>query len=154
MADESLSLETVLTPELSCSNIKESVAFYTEILGFNIQYERADEGFAMLEREGSRIMLDEIRKPAMSTSRVWLSAPLELPFGRGVNLQIKTAAVNRLYEHVQKNGARIFLPIENKWYRAGNIEIGQRQFIVLDPDGYMLRFIESLGTRNSYDKIR
>ena len=140
-------IDTLLTPELCCSNIKISVAFYTDILGFNIQYERADEGFAMLDREGSRIMLDEIGKPAMSASRSWLSAALDFPFGRGVNFQIKTADVDRLYENVQKNSANIFLPIENKWYRAGNIEIGQRQFIVLDPDGYMLRFIEVLGER-------
>ncbi|MEI6095555.1 MAG: VOC family protein [Gammaproteobacteria bacterium] len=140
-------VDTLLTPELYCSNIKVSVAFYTETLGFNIQYEREEEGFAMLEREGSRIMLDEIGKPAMSVSRSWLSASLEFPFGRGVNFQIKTAAVDKLYEKVQKNGAPIFLPIENKWYRAGNIEIGQRQFMVLDPDGYMLRFIEEIGTK-------
>ncbi|MBP6918972.1 MAG: VOC family protein [Legionellaceae bacterium] len=139
-------VDTLLTPELYCSNIKVSVAFYTETLGFSIQYEREEEGFAMLEREGSRIMLDEIGKPAASVNRSWLSASLEFPFGRGVNFQIKTAAVDKLYEKVQKNSARIFLPIENKWYRAGNIEIGQRQFIVLDPDGYMLRFIEEIGT--------
>ena len=37
--------------------------------------------------------------------------------------------------------------IEDKWYRADDIEIGNRQFIVLDPDGYMLRFAEELGER-------
>ena len=146
-------IETLLTPELCCSSIKISIAFYTGILGFNIQYERAEEGFAMLEREGSRIMLDEIGKPVTSTSRSWISAPLEFPFGRGVNLQIKTADVDRLYENVQKNSAHIFLPIENKWYRADSIEIGQRQFIVLDPDGYMLRFVEDLGTRSGHEQI-
>ncbi|MCX7119929.1 MAG: hypothetical protein NTZ86_08750 [Legionellales bacterium] len=53
-------IETLLIPELCCSNIMISVSFYAEILGFNIQYERADEGFAMLEREGSRIMLRSV----------------------------------------------------------------------------------------------
>ncbi len=94
--------DTLLIPELCCSDIKVSVAFYTDILEFNIQYERVDEGFAMLEREGSRIMLDEIGKTATSTSRSWISAPLELPFGRGMNLQINTTDVDKLYEHVQK----------------------------------------------------
>lgn len=139
--------DTLLTPELYCSNIKLSLVFYTETLGFTIQYERADEGFAMLERQGSRIMLDEIGKSSTSTSRIWLAAPLEFPFGRGVNFQIKTAAIDALYEQVQTKGASIFLPIENKWYRANEMEIGQRQFIVLDPDGYMLRFIEEVGER-------
>ncbi len=140
-------IDTLLTPELYCSNIKISLAFYTETLGFNIQYERADEGFAMLERQGSRIMLDEIGKSSTSVSRTWLAAALEFPFGRGVNFQIKTTAIDALYEQVQTKGASIFLAIENQWYRANDVEIGQRQFIVLDPDGYMLRFVAELGER-------
>ncbi|MDA9271951.1 VOC family protein [bacterium] len=143
-------LDTLLTPELYCSNIKVSLAFYTETLGFTIQYERADEGFAMLERQGARIMLDEMGKSSSNVSRRWLAAALELPFGRGVNFQIKTSAIDMLYEKVQSKDVSIFLPIENKWYRANNVEIGQRQFIVLDPDGYMLRFVEELGERPIY----
>ena len=88
-------LTTLLTPELCCSNIKASLSFYIETLGFRIQYERLDEGFAMLERQGSRIMLDEIRKN--STKRTWILGPLEIPFGRGVNLEIKTIKVEELY---------------------------------------------------------
>lgn len=53
-------LITPLIPELCCSDIKISLAFYTEVLGFEIQYQREEEGFAMLQRQGSRIMLDEI----------------------------------------------------------------------------------------------
>lgn len=82
---------TLLTPELSCSNIKSSLSFYIEILGFKIQYERLEEGFAMLERQGSRIMLDEIADTSQtSTKRTWILAPMEPPFGRGINLEIKT----------------------------------------------------------------
>ena len=49
---------TPLTPELSCTNIETSLAFYVGMLGFTIQYQRPEEGFAMLERQGSRLMLD------------------------------------------------------------------------------------------------
>jgi hypothetical protein len=38
--------------------------------------------------------------------------------------------------------------IEEKWYRANDVELGNRQFIILDPDGYMLRFFQDLGERN------
>lgn len=142
-------LSTALTPELYCSDIKVSLQFYTELLGFNIQYQREEEGFAMLERQGSRIMLDEIPKNSVDGSnRIWLTAPLEAPFGRGVNLQIMTDKVDELYDRVQKSGAKIFLAIEEKWYRANDSEIGNRQFIVLDPDGYMLRFFQELGTQH------
>ncbi len=141
-------LTTSMTPELYCSSIKTSLLFYTEILGFNIQYQREEDRFAMLERQGSRIMLDEIREDFKNlTDRIWLADRLEKPFGRGINLQIMTNEVEKLYEHVQKSGAYIFLPIEVKWYRANDVELGNHQFIVLDPDGYMLRFFEDLGER-------
>jgi hypothetical protein len=55
-------LITPLTPELYCSNIKTSLLFYIKMLGFSIQYQREEDGFAMLERQGSRILLDEIPK--------------------------------------------------------------------------------------------
>jgi len=33
-----------------------------------------------------------------------------------------------------------------RWYRRDNTAVGQRQFLVMDPDGYLLRFAQSLGT--------
>jgi len=141
-------IEAFLTPELICSNIKMSLHFYINILGFNIKYQREEEGFAMLERQGAHLMLDEIKDPT-GKYRSWIAAPLEAPFGRGINLQIKTTNVDRLYQHAKAMGASIFLPIETKWYRANNLDIGLRQFIVLDPDGYMLRFAESLDAQEA-----
>ena len=41
------------------------------------------------------------------------------------------------------------LPVEEMWYRAGEVEIGVRQFIVADPDGYLLRFQSSVGGREA-----
>ncbi len=141
-------LTTPLTPELCCSNLTTSLHFYIDILGFSIQYQREEDQFAMLERQGSRIMLDEIRNDYVSgAERTWISGPLEVPFGRGINLEIKTDKIDELYHRVQKAGANIFLPIEEKWYRAENVELGNRQFIVLDPDGFMLRFAQDLGER-------
>ena len=133
-------LTTKLTPELYCSDIKTSLNFYTQILGFKIQYQRKEEGFAMLERQGARIMLDEINE----SKRTWITAPLERPFGRGLNLQIITSHVDKLYQRIQQANIEIFLSIEEKWYQASESKIGHRQFIILDPDGYMLRFVEVL----------
>lgn len=135
---------TPMIPELLCSSIEESVSFYTEILGFSIQYARPESDFAMLERQGSHIMLVEYEP---DSPRSWIAAPLEKPFGRGINLQIETKSVDDLYACVQKANAKIFLLIEEKWYRADDFELGNRQFIVQDPDGYLLRFFEDLGER-------
>ena len=48
----------------------------------------------------------------------------------------------------------LYLAPEEKWYRAGNRESGVRQFIVQDPDGYLLRFQESLGLRQHPSRIQ
>ena len=39
------------------------------------------------------------------------------------------------------------LPLEGRWYRRGAGEVGNRQFAVADPDGYLLRFFTDLGER-------
>jgi uncharacterized glyoxalase superfamily protein PhnB len=108
-------LTTALTPELCCTDIKVSLAFYTDVLGFTIQYQRPENGFAMLERQGSRIMLDQI---IPGDVRTWATAPLEAPYGRGINLQIKTDEIDELYADVQKSSSRIFLAMEERWYRC------------------------------------
>ena len=136
--------QTPLTPELICTDVKISREFYVNILGFRVQYERPEEGFAMLEREGSRIMLDQFVPDSV---RTWIAAPLERPFGRGINLQIQTKNVGDLYADVKAAAATIFMPMEERWYRADENELGNRQFIVQDPDGYLLRFFQDLGKR-------
>lgn len=136
---------TPLTPELYCSDIQTSLDFYINLLGFTIQYQREDEGFAMLERQGARIMLDEISKNSLkSTKRTWISGELTAPFGRGINLEIKTTQIDDLYNRVQRSNAHIFLPIEERRYRANDRELYIRQFIVMDPDSYMLRFSQDI----------
>ena len=41
----------------------------------------------------------------------------------------------------------LFRDVHDAWYRAGNDEGGNRQFLVQDPDGYLLRFAQDLGRR-------
>lgn len=130
----------LLIPELLCFDFKKSLQFYTDVLGFAIRYER-EEGFAMLEREGVQIMLDQNRPDN------WVSGPLEYPYGRGINFQIKTTAINEIYKAVQKANAKIYLALEEKWYRSNDIMLGCLQFIIFDIDGYMLRFSQDIGTK-------
>lgn len=131
-----------LIPELGCSDFKTSLTFYIDVMGFNIVYQRAEEGFAMLERQGAHLMIDEI-----GIGRSWGSGAMEKPYGRGINIQMKTTAADELYARVRDFGALIFLPMEEQWYRRDGELLGNRQFIVQDPDGYLLRFYQDLGTK-------
>lgn len=132
-----------LIPELYCSDLQRSLAFYTGVLGFNVLYARPEERFAFLEREGAQLMLEQSTNPA----RTWLTGELTPPFGRGINFQIEVRDVDALYAAVQAAQAPIFLAMEEKWYRRDTTLLGNRQFLVLDPDGYLLRFFQDLGSR-------
>ncbi|HEX5324641.1 MAG TPA: VOC family protein [Capsulimonadaceae bacterium] len=130
-----------LVPELYCSDIERSLKFYTEVLGFTICYERRQERFAYLDREDAQIMLEQ------PTGRAWLAAEMSFPYGRGMSLQIETSDVDAVYFAVEAAAERIFLPLEEKWYLCDDAEHCSRQFIVQDPDGYLLRFFQDIGSR-------
>jgi catechol 2,3-dioxygenase-like lactoylglutathione lyase family enzyme len=131
-----------LVPELNIVDFKKSVDFYTRILGFSVMYQREDEGFAYLSLGSAQIMIDEIGK-----GRTWKTADFEFPLGRGINFQIEVQSIDPLLEELKKNNIALFLEVEEKWYRKDNVEVGNRQFLVQDPDGYLLRFTEDLGER-------
>lgn len=130
-----------LVPELCCSDIERSVRFYTEVLGFSVAYARPEDRFAYLDRDGAQIMLEQ------STARAFVVGELAYPFGRGVNFQIEVADVELVHASAEAAGASIYLPLEDKWYRRDQTLLGNRQFIIQDPDGYLLRLFQDLGSR-------
>jgi catechol 2,3-dioxygenase-like lactoylglutathione lyase family enzyme len=134
-----------LVPELICSDIERSLRFYTDVLGFSVLYSRPEERFAYLDLDGAQVMIEQ------SIGRRFLAGELEHPYGRGINLQIEVSAVEPLYAVVQTSGAPIYLPLEDTWYRREDVLLGSHQFIVQDPDGYLLRFFEDLGRRPVFE---
>jgi catechol 2,3-dioxygenase-like lactoylglutathione lyase family enzyme len=131
-------------PELLCSDFDRSLAFYRDVCGFHMRYERPEDRFAYLEREGAELMLEQLT----DGPRSFLAGPLEQPFGRGMNLQIEVADVDQLHASVIAAGHRVLLSLEERWYRDGDHQLGNRQFIAVDPDGYLLRFFTGLGRRS------
>jgi len=130
-----------LVPEFTVTDVARSVRFYVDVLGFAVLYERPEERFAYLVRGGAHLMLEQ------HGGRSFHAAPMEHPYGRGMHLQIEVSEVRALWDAVQASGAPIALPVEDRWYRHGDHEVGNRQFVTQDPDGYVLRFFESLGQR-------
>ncbi|CAN5725002.1 VOC family protein [soil metagenome] len=137
------SLRSRLVPELDVSDLDASLAFYVDGLGFDLAYARPEERFAFLDLDGASLMLQEAYGPG----RRFRTATLEQPYGRGVNLQIEVADVDSLHRRVSATEAEMVLPMEERWYRTGTTEAANRQFVIADPDGYLLRFFEDLGER-------
>ena len=160
-----------LTPELEVEDLDRSLAFYTGVIGWTVLYARPEERFVFLELDGAdraepgasrrrrgrpgmaeretlgiqpaHLMLEEAAGPG----RRFHGAPLEYPFGRGVNFQIQVANVDAIHARVLAAQAQVVLPMEERWYRRTDHETGNRQFVVADPDGYRLRFFTDLGQR-------
>ena len=131
-----------LIPELSITDFQKSIYFYTQVLGFSIVYQRPEEGFAFLELGKAQIMIDQIDK-----GRTWKTGAFEYPLGRGINFQIEVESIDRILTNLEKEKIELFMEVEEKWYRQDDQELGNKQFLVKDPDGYLLRFTEDLGTR-------
>jgi catechol 2,3-dioxygenase-like lactoylglutathione lyase family enzyme len=129
-----------LTPELICRDLAVSRDFYIRLLGFDIRYAR--DGFVYLAREGAQIMLEQLDDN-------WITGPLEPPFGRGINLQIEVSDVRALRAALAAAEYPVFRDLEEAWYRADTVRHGHLEFLVQDPDGYLLRFFEDLGTRSA-----
>ena len=136
-------MTAALVPELDVADLEVSLGFYLTVLGFSVRYRRPEEAFAYLEREGAELMLQAAKGPG----RRFRTAPLEPPYGRGVNLQIACVDVNGLHMAAVAAKAEVIIPLETRWYRADGLELGNRQFVVADPDGYLLRFFQDLGAR-------
>jgi len=131
--------KSALVPELGCRDVLKNLLFYTEILGFDIRYERSEKGFYYLERQGAEIMIEQMCADS------WVAAKAEPPFGQGMHFEICTDDLAALYDTCKTSNAVLFREWEEVWYRAENTYLGQVQFIVQDPDGYLLRFEQELG---------
>ncbi|SHE69200.1 bleomycin resistance protein [Pedobacter caeni] len=134
-----------LVPELSVKDIKASLFFWCDLIGFSVAYDRPEEGFAYLDLNGAQIMLEQRNEADNS----WETGPFEPPLGRGINFQIEVPDIEPIIDRLTGAGFGLFVDVEEKWYRAGALEFGQKQFLVMDPDGYLLRLIKDLGERTA-----
>ncbi len=130
-----------LAPELLVSDLQASLAFWRDVLDFQIAYQRPSDKFAYLENvDGIQFMLSQ-------RSGVWETGPLERPFGRGAMFQLYVSRYADILARVRLAEWPLHAGPREVWRRCGNCESGQREFFVQDPDGYLLMIAELLGER-------
>ncbi|MGR3978041.1 VOC family protein [Acinetobacter sp. 1207_04] len=130
-----------LVPELIVTDLEKSYYFWVNILGFSVKYQRTEDKFMYLELNGVQFMLEELQDDQ------WVTGELNYPLGRGINFQLEVKQLDDILNRLHKAQWSIFSGLEERWYRAGNVEHGQKQFLVQDPDGYLLRIIAVIGDR-------
>ena len=122
-----------LIPELSVSDINKSKKFYLS-LGFSIIYERVDDKFCFLELDGNQLMIEEVNDN-------WNVGELEYPFGRGINISMEVSDIDKLYDFVKEKQYPIFRDMQIDSYQVGDKVYHDKQFLIQDLDGYLLRFV-------------
>ena len=107
-----------LVVEIFVRDARQSRTFY-EQLGFELAEDRGT--FVVLTWEGHQLFLDQ---------RADLPAPPALP---QANVRVMVADVDAYWRRAQDMGAQVLTPIADRDY-------GLRDFTILDPDGFGLRF--------------
>jgi len=129
-----------MVPELSATDVTDSLVFY-QAIGFSVRFRRAGPDFAYIELGHAQLMLEEL------TDFSWTTAPPKRPFGRGVNFQIEVEEVDNLSRRLTDGGFSLFEDVSESWYSTDDGEEGQLEFLIQDPDGYLIRLVQPLGLR-------
>ena len=122
-----------LIPELSVFDILQTKNFYEE-LGFKIEYERREEKFVFMSFQDSQFMFEQIHDEG------WNTGELIYPLGRGINFSIAVDDIENLYTLVKSKKLEIFKRLTKSVYLVNGIEEIQMEFLIQDPNGYLLRF--------------
>ncbi|WP_438824732.1 bleomycin resistance protein [Bacillus pumilus] len=129
-----------LIPELSVTDIEKSKWFYIELLGFKLEYEREDDKFIFVSlEEETQMMLEEINGH-------WDTGELKYPFGRGINFQIDIEDVQPVIDRLRKQNIPLFREPTVSKYKSNDTTFIQKEFLVQDPDGYLLRFSQEMAS--------
>ncbi|CAK1232099.1 VOC family protein [Fructobacillus evanidus] len=123
-------------PELSVFSLEQSKRFYLDTLKFKVEYERPDEHFVFLSKDGNQVMLEEIHDNG------WNTAELTYPLGRGINLSFEIPTIDDFYHAIISSGVPLFRELMISRYEGVDGLIVQKEFLIQDPNGYLLRFTD------------
>ncbi len=132
-----------LTPNFSVRDVKETVEFYRDILGFNLEMS-VPVGTSKIENEISNsreyayamMSRDEVYVMFLKDSNFEEDIPVlqGLPQGASVSFYIDVEGLEDVYKKL--NGlVEIVKELETTWY-------GMREFYIKDCNGYILGFAE------------
>lgn len=122
-----------MVPELPVRDLAQSLSFYRHTIGFQCVFERPENRFAYMNLQGAQLMLVE-DKHLTPHRHIW-------------HLQVEVANIAPILERLASAGYSLDKAPYQAWYRADQVEFGQLEFFVRDPDGYLLRFFQANGQR-------
>ena len=102
------------------NNLNQSVHFYVEVIGLELEYQQGDAYASLLFENGVRL---------------GIKSPTDIRETPGSQtLFIKTGNISILYQSIQDKGVDIYTELKQKDYGS--------EFSILDPDGNKVLFIK------------
>ncbi len=115
---------------LAVSDVDRSLAFYRDLVGFEVEATYDDPPYATLVLAGTRLSLAAQGHPAEDRPGVTMIAP-EDPSKANVVLVVEVEDARARYVELEREGARFLAePYEPPW--------GGCRFFCIDPDGYLV----------------
>jgi catechol 2,3-dioxygenase-like lactoylglutathione lyase family enzyme len=123
---------TKLTPNLIVADVARSIAFYRDVLGFDVETTVPDEPpfvFAIVRSGRVEIFLNA-PGPAFEEYPAFKDRPI----GGTLTLFIEVKDIQAVHAAL-KDRVTVVMPLEKKWY-------GVTEFAFTDPDGYVITLAE------------
>ena len=120
------------TPNLVVASLEKSLAFYRDVLGFELDMHVPDQPpyvFVSVKRGGVQIFLNDI-----AAVRKDFPALADRARGGGNTMYIKMTGVEAYHRQIEKK-VKIVVPFVRQPY-------GMTEFGIEDPDGYVIFFAE------------
>ena len=86
-----------------------------------------------MQLENNQIMIEE-------NNDNWNVGKLEYPYGNGINISMAVDNVEELYENLKNKHIKFFIDLQINEYRVEDNIFQDKEFLLQDPDGYLLRF--------------
>jgi uncharacterized glyoxalase superfamily protein PhnB len=125
-----MSMQTII-PTLwvgSVEQVEQSVCFYKEKLGFDIEF--------ALNGDSGELLHASVASGGVKLMVGYKEADCD-PLGGGAELYVMTDEVDAYYARVRDAGTAITREITDEWW-------GDRLFTVTDPGGYVLTFAQTV----------
>ena len=127
--------------EMMVTDYPQSLAFWTKVLGCDVAFERPQQKLACLQHpDGAQVMIYQ-------RDGDWETGPMERPFGRGVVVQLYVTDAVSAAQRVRAASVPFYVDLREKWRDWGDRLGGQREFLLQDPDGYLVMVAERIGER-------
>jgi len=116
-----------MSPQLLVGDLESSIEFYTEILGFDLDF-RHDDFYAGIIKEGYSIHL-KLGKPSTDERQSKRD-------NEDLDIVFSVEGIENLYQEYAARSVEFTQPLRDMAYG--------KEFYVVDPDGYILGFLEEV----------